>query len=211
MAFTYLFPSGYRLIDGNDLNNIFNGVTTVPSLTTTVISSTGAITTSGGLTHTGRSFYQTVGVGGSAYSSTGNNTATVAGTIYWAEVSVDRNFTMTGVGILNGATVGTDKGIVGIYSSSGTLLANSALAGATTSGANAFQQYALTATLALAAPARFWVAYQSNGTTDTIRTVAASTFVNCLTTSTTGAFGTLTALTPPTTFTANVGPIAYVY
>ena len=38
-----------------------------------------------------------------------------------------------------------------------------------------------------------------------------NTFVDVLTKSVTGTFGTLPSLTVPTTFTADKGPIAYVY
>jgi Domain of unknown function (DUF4082) len=152
----------------------------------------------------------TVPIGSVAYASFGNATTNTAGKILWINVSVPANSTVTNINILNGGTVGTDKGLVGLYNNAGTLLANSAVAGATTSGANAFQAYALTAPIAIAGPARYFIAYQANGTTDNIRTVAASTFIDSYTTSATGTFGTLTALTPPTTFTANIGPIAYL-
>lgn len=160
---------------------------------------------------TGRSRYSTVPIGSVAYSSMGTNTTTVAGTIYWAEVWIGRNMNLTGVGILNGATVGTDKGIVALYDNNGLLLANSALAGVTTVGANAFQQYPFTAVLGVIGPARYFIAYQPNGTTDTFRSIAVSTFIDSLTASATGAFATLTALTVPTTITADRGPVAYVY
>lgn len=172
---------------------------------------TGAVTNSSGVTGTGRSRFQTVPIGSVAYASFGNATTTVAGTIYWSEVFIPRNFTCTGIAVLNAGTVGADLGVVGLYNSAGVLVANSALAGATTTGANAFQSRNFTATYDAIGPGRYWVAYQSNGTTDNVRTIAASTFIDSLTTSATGTFGTLTALTVPTTVTANVGPIAYVY
>jgi hypothetical protein len=158
----------------------------------------------------GRSKFQTVPIGFVAYSSMGTNTTTVAGTHLRAELFVNRNFTATGIAVLNGATVGTDKGQVALYDSSGNLVATSALAGATTSGANAFQTYAFTATVNLS-PGQYWAVYQSNGTTDTVRTIAVSTFIETNTGSATGTFGTPLNFTPPTTFTADKGPIAYVY
>jgi len=164
-----------------------------------------------GLGNTGRSRFSTVPVGSVAYGSFGTNTTPVAGTIYWGEVYIDRNITLTGIAFLNGGTVGTDKAIAGLWDSGGTLVANSALAGATTAGANAFQTLDFTATYAAIGPARYWIGIQVNGTTTRLRTIAVSTFIDCLTKSTTGAFGTLTALTVPTTITADVGPIAYVY
>ncbi len=89
----------------------------------------------------------------------GTNTTTVAGTIYWAEISVTRNMTLTGIGVLNGATVGTDKGVAALYDNNGVLVASSALAGATTTGANAFQQYAFTGITTIK-PGRYFIAYQ---------------------------------------------------
>lgn len=185
------------------------GVTGAVTLSST-LAVAGAITPTGGFVLTGRSRYSSVPIGSVAYGSMGTNTTLVAGTIYVSEIFIPRNITLTGVAILNGATVGTNNGVVGLYNSSGTLVANSALAGAVTVGANAFQNRDFTAPYAAVA-GRYWIAYQANGTTDTIRTIAVSTFIDALTKSTAGAFGTLTALTPPTTITADVGPIGYVY
>lgn len=154
--------------------------------------------------------YSTVPLGAVAYGTLGTDTATVAGTIYWAECWVDKLKSITGVGTLNGATVGLDKVITALYDSDGTLVANSALAGVITSGPNVFQDVAFTAAY-IAAPGRYWIAIQRNGTTDTFRSIAASTYADVLTKSAVGAFGTLTTLTAPSTFTATVGPIAYVY
>ena len=168
--------------------------------------------TSGSVLATGRFRYPTITFGSTAYGSLGTAVSSVAGTVYIADVYVERDFTATGVGILNAGTVGTSLGIVGLYSAAGNLLANSALAGAVTAGANAFQQRAFTATIKLLGPAQYFVAYQANSNTDNFRAIAASTFVDVVTTSTTGAFGTMPAtITVPTTFTADVGPAAYLY
>lgn len=152
----------------------------------------------------------TIPVGGVAYGSLGTNTTPVAGTIYWAEVEIPQLASLTGVGFLNGGTVGTDAAIVALYDNDGTLVANSALAGVTTSGTDAFQQVAFTAAYQ-AKKGRYFIAVQFNGTTTRFRTITASTYINTRTDSDTGVFGTLTALTVPSTFTADVGPIAYVY
>jgi hypothetical protein len=159
----------------------------------------------------GRFRYLTAPVGWAAYNSTGTNKTVVAGTMYWADVVIPRAMTLNGIGVLNGATVGTDNGLVALFDYQGNLLANSALAGAATSGANAFQQRAFTSTYAVVTPGQFYIGYQSNGTTDTIRTIAVSTWADVLTKSATGTFGTVPTLTVPTTFTADVGPYAYVY
>lgn len=160
----------------------------------------------------GRFRYCTITGNLGTLSSLGTSTTPVAGTIYWADVFIPETAKLlTGIGVLNAATVGTNKYVVGLYDSAGNLLANSALAGALTSGANAFQQVAFTATYTTKKPGRYWIGVQLDGTTDRFRTVAAATWIDVLTTSATGSFGTMTALTPPTTFTADTGPIAYVY
>jgi len=161
---------------------------------------------------TGRYRFPTINGNLGTLSSLGTNKTMVAGTTWVADIFIPlASVTLTGIGVLNGATVGTDKGIVSLYDSTGALLANSALAGATTSGANTFQQYAFTATYSTIKPGRFFVAYQSNGTTDTVRTIATATWIDVLTQSNAGTFATLPALTPPTTFTADLGPVAYAY
>lgn len=146
-----------------------------------------------------------------AFASLGTNTTMVAGTLYRSEIFVPHLATWTGIGILNGATVGTDNGLVALYDSNGVLITNSAVAGALAAGANAFQNRAFLATVTLV-PGRYFIAYQSNGTTATIRTHAAANGGNQMTASSTGTFGTVpSSFTAPTTFTADVGPIGWLY
>lgn len=164
-----------------------------------------------GLEVTGRSAYSTVPVGSVAYGSFATSAVHVAGTIYVAELVIERNFLATGVKVLNGATAATDKLIAILYDSAGNVVATSALAGTLAAGTNAFQTLAFTATVDVPGPARYYIGIQANGTTTTTRRIAASTFIDCLTKSFTGVFGTIPALTVPTTFTADVGPVAYVY
>lgn len=146
-----------------------------------------------------------------AFASLGTNTTMVAGTLFRSEIFVPHLATWTGIGILNGATVGTDNGLVALYDSNGVLITNSAVAGALSAGANAFQNRAFLNTVTLV-PGRYFIAYQSNGTTATIRTHAAANGGNQMTASSTGTFGTIPAsFTAPTTFTADVGPIGWLY
>lgn len=160
---------------------------------------------------TGRAKFPTVPIGSVAYASMGTNTATVAGTMLYGEIFISRPTSLTGIGVLNGATVGTDKGIAVLFDSTGAPVANSAVAGATTAGANAFQQYAFTAVTGVLAPGQYFIGYQSNGTTDTVRTVAVSTFNDLVGAGATGVFGTIPSITPPTTLTADKAPIGYAY
>lgn len=140
-----------------------------------------------------------------------NGTVAVAGTIYMTEIYVPFWQTWTGAAVLNGTTVGTDKYIVALYGTNGALLANSAVAGATSAGASTFQKIAFTSAITLA-PGRYFIAVQANGTTDTLRhLLSANGATNC-TSSTAGVFGTIpSTMTIPSTFTTAVGVISELY
>lgn len=140
-----------------------------------------------------------------------NGVAPVAGSINLTEIYVPYTAVWTGIGVLNGTTVGTDNFIVALYGSNGVLLANSALAGTISANASVFQNIAFTAAY-LAITGRYFLGVQSNGTTATLRhLLAANGSVPC-TSVTSGAFGTLPAtMTVPTTFTTAVGVITQLY
>jgi hypothetical protein len=169
-----------------------------------------SFTVQGGSTTTNGGTSQVVPIGSVAYSAFGAATTNIAGQVFVASIFVASDRTITNINVLMGGTVGTDKGIAALYNNNGVLIANSALAGIATAGANTFLVMPLTTPIAIQGPGRYFIAYQPNGTTDIFRSVATSTFVNVLTQSNAGTFGTLPALTPPTTFTGTIGPIAYL-
>jgi len=146
-----------------------------------------------------------------AFASLGTSAVHVAGTWYRSEIYVPHLAQWTGIQVLNGATVGTDNIMVALYDTNGVLITNSAVAGALSAGANAFQSLAFL-TQPILQPGRYFVAVQCSGTTATTRKWAAANGGNQMTQSATGTFGTVPAsFTPPTTFTADVGPIAALY
>lgn len=146
-----------------------------------------------------------------AFASLGSSAVHVAGTWYRAEIYVPHLASWTGISVLNGATVGTDNLMVGLWDTAGNLIGNSAVAGALSAGANAFQNIALLYPVLLT-PGRYFIGVQCNGTTATTRRQAAANGGNTMTSSTAGTFGTVPAtFTVPTTFTADVGPIASLY
>lgn len=153
-----------------------------------------------------------VEIGSVAYASLGTNTTPVAGTWYCMDVNVLSAYTsMSGMGFLNGATVGTDTAIYALYDSTGRLVANTSTSGVTTSGASAAQEIAFASQVALSRGI-YWMCEQVSGTTTRLRTVAASTFLDKLAGSFTGTAGTVpSSITVPTTFTADTGPIGYIY
>lgn len=134
---------------------------------------------------------------------------TVAGSRYFVGVTLGNDTTLTGIQALVGSTGGTDKWIAELYDANGNLLATSATAGTTTGAAGLFQQFAFTAPY-FAAAGNYFLAIQTNGTTAKLATLGAAN-LPVLTGSETGTFGTGAAITPPTTYTANLGPIATVY
>lgn len=140
-----------------------------------------------------------------------NGTAPTAGTMYLTEIYVPYTQTWTGIGVLNGTTASTDKMLVALYGTDGKLLANSAVAGTTSSGASAMQNRAFTSTITLP-PGRYFLGVQSNGTTATLRHLVDTFGANVCTGSVAGTFGTVPAtITPPATHTTAVGVIAQLY
>lgn len=153
-----------------------------------------------------------IGMGGVALTTfETNGVAGTAGSIYFTEIFVPHLATWTGVGVLNGTVVGTDNFIVAVYSTNGTLMANSALAGTLSAGASVFQNIPFTTPVQLV-PGRYFIAFQSNGTTATIRHLLAANGVSNYTGSQAGVFGTIPAtITVPTSFTTAVGVITQLY
>lgn len=139
--------------------------------------------------------------------------ATVAGTRYFVNFQLGSATQLTGIEVLIGATGGTDKWIVELHDSLGNLLATSATAGTTVNAtANSWQQFAFTSPFN--APAgSYFLALQSNGTTATFAALNAplSAQSSVMTGSAAGVFGTGAAITPPTTYAANTGPVAQAY
>jgi hypothetical protein len=156
---------------------------------------------------------ESIPLGSVAYSSLGNATTYGASTtLYVTSIYVGSDMTVTNINVLAGGTVGTNSIIGTLYNNAGTLLRTSLLAGTATSGANTMQTLALLTPIAIQGPGVYYVGIQANGTTDNVRTIAASTFIGRVGAAQTGqpAFGSPGNITPPTTFTANTAPIVYL-
>lgn len=142
----------------------------------------------------------------------GTSTTGLATSVYVTQVFIDNNASLTGIAVNNAATVGTNKYIVVLFNSSGVPLANSALAGVTTAGASSWQKIPFTAPVAVVGPAVYFVGVYINGATDTFYTIpAAGEYVGSAGSVTGQTFGTVSTITPPSTFTAGAGPIVHTY
>jgi hypothetical protein len=131
---------------------------------------------------------------------------------YCTEIDLPYSMLLTGMAVLNGTTVGTDKHLYILYDSSGNVLANTATAGTTTSGASTYQKINFVSKFYAVGPARYFGCTQTNGTTDTIRHAITAVNDNVLGGAvTTQVFGTVANVTLPTTFTTAKAPYLAVF
>lgn len=139
----------------------------------------------------------------------------VAGTFYYAGMNVGTALLATGIAVQVGATGGTDKWTVALWNSLGVLVAKSDSATGITAGTALTTQrlpFGVTGSeAAVSVPAgSYFLGLQSNGNTAQFKSINAVTWP-FNTGSTAGAFSTVPAITPPTTYTANLGPQAALY
>lgn len=150
-------------------------------------------------------------MGGVALTAAGASSAHVAGTMNLAEIFLPNWNTWKGMAVLNGTIVGTDNMLVALYGSNGTLLANSAVAGALSAGASVFQNRDFLTPVTLP-PGRYFCGVQCAGTTATTMKFIAANGVNVLTAAPTGTFGVVpTTVAVPTTNTTAVGCVVQLY
>jgi hypothetical protein len=152
--------------------------------------------------------------GGTAYTSldTNGNVAGAATELYCTEVYLPTSKLLTGIGVLNGTTVTTNKYIAVLFDAGGKYLAYSAVAGTTTATASVYQPLAFTSTFFAVGPAKYFGCIILNGTTDTYRRINTSTHDAILGGKVTGqTFGTIANITPPTAFTTALAPYLILY
>jgi len=147
-------------------------------------------------------------IGDTAYGSIGTDSFGVATETYITDIELEDGL-VTALGYLKGTVVGTDKVCLILYDGAGVVLGQTLGDGTTVSaGADAFQEVDLV-TPVTAVKGKHYVGLQINGTTAKLRLMAANTYLRFTSKITGETFGTATALTPPTGFTATVGPVCY--
>lgn len=144
-----------------------------------------------------------VGVGAATH---GTDTTPVVTETYICEVFIPINTPLTGIAILNG-TAAAGNVTVALADSAGNIVARSASTAA--SGTAAYQQIAFSAPFQAKGPGRYFVVLQCNNTGMRFRSHALGNFRAGKLTGQT--YGTLPNFTPPTGFTASLGPVADVY
>lgn len=154
---------------------------------------------------------RTIAIGGlvPAVSTDFTDTAPVTTEVYFGEILVPCNMTVTGVALFNGSNV-TGNVQVMLYDSAGTLVANSAGAGTAGSGTDSYQLVPFTATASIKGPATYFIASAYSSATARYNAPPLGAFATGKATG--QVFGTAPAtITPPTTFTANLCNIASLY
>ncbi len=171
-----------------------------------VLFANGGISPAGTFTLSPRNI-STCGVAANTAASAFTDQTPVATEIYIAEVMVPANVTVTGVAIFNGS-VASGNVKVGLADSAGKVLATSA--STAMAGTSAYQRVPFTATYAAIGPVTYYVLtfYDKSSARANAHTVG-----SCGTAKKTGqVFATgFTTITPPTTFTTAVGPVANLY
>jgi len=136
----------------------------------------------------------------------GNDTTPVTTETYIAEVFIPCGTLLTGIALFNGSAVaGNIK--LGLADSTGAVVASTASTAA--SGTDAFQRVPFSSTYYATGPSTYYVLLQCNNTSNRFNSHIAGNFGASKKTS--EVFGTLTTITPPTTFTTALGPIASLY
>lgn len=166
---------------------------------------TGGVGASGGFTASPR-LCHTGGIPAQV-STDGTDATPVATEVYIAEVFIPCNMTLTGLAVMNGS-VASGNIKVGLADSTGAVVATSA--STAMSGTDAYQRIAFTSTYAAKGPATYYALQFIDNATARVNTHTFGNFGAGKQTGQVYATG-FTTITPPTTFTTALGPIASLY
>lgn len=171
---------------------------------TAAITPTGGVAAAGGFSAAARNIH--TGAAPAQVSTDGTDATPVNTETYIVEVFIPCNMTANGVALMNGSAVsGNIK--MALANSSGAVVASTA--STAQSGTDAYQRVDFSSPYSAVGPATYYVLLQvDNGTAR----YNAHTFGNFGASKKTGeVYGTFTTITPPTTFTTALGPIASLY
>jgi hypothetical protein len=198
-------------IDAKGSGTIRLGNTSTGNIVATrAITPTGGVAAAGGFTASARNIH-TGGVP-AQISTEGTDLTVVVTELYVAEVFIPANCTVTGVAVMWGsATEGNAK--VMLFDSAGTRVAISASTDVSAFSADSYgTRIAFTGTYAAVGPASYYVGVIADNTANRINTHILGQFgagkIESLVYATEAGYATIT---PPTTFTTGLGPIASLY
>ncbi len=175
------------------------------------LGATGVLTATGGVT--GSSAPSGVCNWQPVAATSGTDTTPASGTQFVTSIFLPVNMTITNISYLIGSQGGTDKVYAVLYDSAGAVLANTDISSsgtAVTVGTTAnIQTIPLTAPYAATGLRRYFVGISMNGNTARLRTIPAHTQVGLLAGQVAQTHGTVAAITVPSTFTADKGPVIF--
>ncbi len=152
--------------------------------------------------------------GGSVLTGVGTSTATTNTSLYCTQIFLPYNKKLTGLGILNGATVTNGHREVLLYDAGGNLLAQSGTT-TTTAGASTYQQFAFTAPYFAVGPAWYVGCSQAASSSDTLNLITTAYGGMGLYTEILTSVGTYpqspATITVPSAFTTEQGPFFQFY
>lgn len=138
-------------------------------------------------------------------STYGTDTTPVITETYIAQVDVPHACTVTGIAVFNGSAVSGNIKLA-LADDQGRIIAQTA--STAQAGIDSYQRVPFTETFDLVG-GTYFVLEQIDNTTGRLNT---HTLGNCGCSKKTGeTYGTFTTITPPTTFTASLGPVASLY
>lgn len=194
--------AGYNLFYGKSTGFFYKSGT---GSEVTIYDSSNGVAAAGGFTSSSRLIH-TGGIPAQV-STDGTDATPVATEVYFAEVFIPANVTVTGVAVFNGS-VASGNLKVGLADSTGAVVATSA--STAMSGTDAYQRIAFTSTYAAKGPATYYVLEFVDNDTARINTHTLGNFVAGKQTGQVYATG-FTTITPGSTFTTALGPIASLY
>lgn len=201
-------------IDAKGTGTIGIGPTSTGTVTITPATAiTGALTPTGGVAAGGGFTFspRLCHTGGQLPTQTtdGTNLDAVATELYVAEVFIPANCTVTGAAVFNGGAV-AGNGKVALFDSTGTRVALSA--STAMSGTDAYQSIPFSAPYAAKGPATYYVGCIFDDANHDLNTHILGAFgagkITGLVYATEAGYA---SITPPTTFTTGLGPIASLY
>jgi hypothetical protein len=177
---------------------------------TAAIIPTGGVAAAGGFTASARNIH-TGGVPASV-STFGTELDIVVTELYVAEVFIPANCTVTGMAVFNGTNSNGNMKVM-LFNSAGTRVALSASTDVSADGADAYgARIAFSAPYAAVGPATYYVGVICDTNTHDLNTHTMGNFgagkIESLVYATEAGYATIT---PPTTFTTGLGPVATLY
>jgi hypothetical protein len=148
-------------------------------------------------------------------ATSGTDTTPAEKKLFVSSLFLPINKKVKGIGYLVGSVGGTNKAVAGLFSATGKVLGKTTetTEGTTVGTAAEVQELNLTAEVTIPGPAVYFIGITMNGGTARLRSIPKNTAGNNVFTAelTLSEKNKLAEITPPTSFAADKGPVAFVF